>query len=175
MAIPVANPPPLEPPEASSGGGGDPPSGPAGYGDPIGQPGPPRPAQMSPVVRGCLIAGAFGVFLACVGGSAVAYSCVGMVSAGSSQLVRNIEGAYRGSAVRAGEESTYDADLSALVAISDAGHLSFITFGILNNRYEDARRDGTIDQEELHHGMELIHDIVVGNGSVDLERYPDAR
>ena len=130
---------------------------------------------MSPLVRGCLIAGAFGLFLVCVGGSVLAYSCMGVMEAGTSQLIRNIADAYRTSAVRGGEESTYDSDLRQLVAISDEGDISLITFGILNNRFEDARRDGIIDEEELHLGMELIHDIVISNGSVDIERYPNAR
>jgi hypothetical protein len=175
MAIPVANPPPSDvPPPPSGGGGYDPPPG-GGYGDPGGQGRPPLTSGMSPLVRGCLIAGAFGLFLTCVGGSVLAYSCMGLMDAGTSQLIRSISEAYRASAVRAGEESTHDADLRQLVAISDEGNLSFITFGILNNRYEDARRDGIIDAEELHFGMELIHDIVISNGSVDIERYPNAR
>lgn len=130
---------------------------------------------MSPVVRGCLIAGAFGLVVACLGGSALAYSCVGLVSFGTTQAVHNIADGYRASAIRAGEESTYDADLRQLLVINDEGHLAFITFGILSNRFEDARRDGIIDADELHHGMELVHDIVIGNGTVDIDQYPDAR
>lgn len=169
MAIPVANPPPDELPPPGAGGQDFP------LGDAAPESRPLMAGGLSPVVRGCLVASAFGLFLVCVGGSVLAYSCMGVVTAGSAQVLRNITDGYRGAAVRAGEESTYDADLRRLVALSDEGHLSFITFGILNNRYEDARRDGTVDAEELHHGMELIHDIVIGNGSVDVNRYPQAR
>jgi hypothetical protein len=173
MAIPVANPPPNDPPSSSGGGPYAPPPDGGGYGDP-----PPRGpigGGMSPVVRGCLIAGAFGVFLACIGGSVLVYSCMGVVSLGTTQAVRNVADGYRSAAIRAGEESTYDADLRQLVVLQDEGHLAFLTFGILSNRFEDARRDGIIDTDDLHHGMELIHDIVIGNGTVNIEQYPEAR
>jgi hypothetical protein len=135
----------------------------------------PPPSSMSPVVRGCLIAGAFGLFLACVAGSVLAYSCMGLVSMGTSQFVHELADAYRASAARAGEESTYDADLRRLVIIGDAGQISLVSFGILSNRYQDARRDGIIDTDELHHGMELIHDVVIGDGEVRIEQYPTGR
>lgn len=165
MAIPVSNPPPRyepTPPSAS-----ELPQGPS-------PPSQPRGPDLR--VRGCIVllgvAGAIG----CVASIALALSCRGCMQMGEAEGTRRIAVSYRAAAVAADEASRDEADLRTLEQLGNTGELSIMAFGILNNRFNDAiANDGTIDADELHHGMELVHDVVVGNGSVDMNRYPNGR
>lgn len=165
MAIPVSNPPPRHEPTPPSAS------------EPREDPSPPlEPRGMDPRARGCIVllgvAGAIG----CIASVALALSCRGCVQMGEAEGTRRIAVSYRAAAAAAGETSRCDADLRALEQLGTTGELSIVAFGILNNRYNDAiANDGTIDVNELHRGMELVHDVVVGNGSVDVNRYPDGR
>lgn len=118
------------------------------------------------------IAGALG----CVASLAIAVSCRGCMQMGEAQATRQITAGYRAAARGTPDEAADEADLRALEQLGDAGSLSIVSFGVLSNRFNDAlANDGRIDADELHHGMELVHDIVAGNGSVPMERYPDGR
>jgi hypothetical protein len=178
MAIPVSNPPPrYEPtgqrPQGESGNGG-----PSGGGPPELPPGPEfgaPPRQPSGQQRGCFIAlGVLGA-LGCVASLAIVVSCGSCFREASAFTVDDIAGEYRLVAEREGELAADDPDLRALSQLAHEGRVSWIALGVLSNRFQEARADGVTSAEELHHGMELVHDIVVGNGSIDPERYPDAR
>lgn len=172
MAIPVSNPPPRYEPtgqrpqgEPSGSPAGGPPELPPGpvFGPPTGQ------------QRGCFIAlGVLGA-LGCVASIAIVVSCASCFREAAAFSVDDITGEYRIVAEREGELDRDDPDLRALSQLAHEGRLSWVALGVLSNRFQDARADGVTSAEELHHGMELVHDIVVGNGSIDPERYPDAR
>jgi len=166
MAIPVSNPPPkYEPP---------PPSAPEPPLAPMGPGGPPR--GIDPRARGCVIALGVAGALVCVASLAIALSCRGCMELGEAQAVRQISAGYRAASIQLDHETEHASDLRELEQLGDAGGVSLIAFGILNNRYNDAiTNDGRIDADELHLGMELVHDIVLGNGSVDLNHYPAGR
>lgn len=81
---------------------------------------------------------------------------------------------YRAAAVRLQQAGAYAADLDAVDRLASQGSLSLTAFALLQRRHDAAfRGDGTIDVDELQHGMELVHDIAVGEGDVDVNRYPD--
>ena len=95
---------------------------------------------------------------------------------GEAQATRQITAGYRAAATGTHDEAADEADLRALEQLGDRGSLSLVSFGVLSNRYNAAiANDGRIDADELHHGMELVHDIVLSNGSVAMERYPDGQ
>jgi hypothetical protein len=183
MAIPVSNPPPREEPPPSKstasaetpdalGIGGGP--GDDAMREPSLQGG--APSAMSPMARGCIMALGLAGVLVCIASLGLAVSCRGLLQAGESEGARRIAVSYRAASVAAGQETAYASDLAALESLGTSGQLSLMAFAILNNRYNEAMgNDGVIDADELHHGMELVHDIVLGQGSVDVQRYPDAR
>ena len=81
---------------------------------------------------------------------------------------------YRAAATRLQQAGAYAADLDAVDRLASQGSLSLTAFALLQRRHDAAfRGDGTIDVDELRHGMELVHDIAVGQGDVDVNRYPD--
>jgi hypothetical protein len=161
MAIPVANPPPRYEP------GSVPPPPPP--------PEPPRTRDPR-AGRGCVtivgVAGAIG----CVISIALGMSCQSLFRIGEREAVHRITASYRAAAVANNESTADEPQLRALERLADAGEISLVAFGILNNRWNDAlANDGVVDANELHGGMQLVCEIVLGGGNVDIQRYPDGR
>lgn len=168
MAIPVSNPPPPYEPLAPAS------PDPRGTFDPLDPPSPrdPRTAR----ARGCFllvgVAGAIG----CVASIGLAVSCHSIVQIGEAEASARIAMGYRAAAVRENEASADDPDLRALDRLGQAGEISLVAFAVLNNRFNDAFvNDGVIEADELHRGMELVHEIVIGHGNIDINRYPSGR
>jgi hypothetical protein len=163
MAIPVSNPPPrYEPP---------PPSEP-----PRDRPPPVSDPARAALLRGCLMLFGVAAALGCIATIGLAVSCRDLIRVGEAESTRHVVMEYRLAAQDAGEDERYAADLDALDHLGASGGISLLAFGVLNNRLADALADDReIDADELHHGMELVHDIVIGNGSIDPNRYPDGR
>ncbi len=64
---------------------------------------------------------------------------------------------YRAAAVRLQQAGAYAADLDAVDRLASQGSLSLTAFALLQRRHDAAfRGDGTIDVDELQHGMELV-------------------
>jgi hypothetical protein len=166
MAIPPRNPPPrYEPPPRQDGAG------------PLFESlasAPPR--ALDPRARGCLMVLGIAAAIGCIASAGIVMSCPGCMQIGESQAIRQITGAYRTAAAGAGEADTDEPALHALEGLGDTGSITLLAFGILSNRYQDAlANDGRIDVVELHRGMELVHDIVDGQGTIVLDRYPEGR
>lgn len=114
--------------------------------------------------------------LLCIVGIALALSCRGCLQIGEAQGVHKIAAVYRLASIALELEHTHEADLRQLEELGDRGEISIVAFSVLYNRSNDAlMNDGQIDADELHLGMELVHDIVLGHGSVDLSHYPAGR
>ncbi len=136
----------------------------------------PGPSGRDPRSRGCLVVLGIAGALLCIVGVALALSCRGCLQIGEAQGVHKIVGVYRLASIELGLEHTHEADLRQLEQLGDRGEISLVAFGILYQRFNDALvNDGRIDADELHLGMELVHDIVLGHGSVDMNHYPAGR
>lgn len=127
-------------------------------------------------MRGCMIALGVAAALGCIGSVGIAIGCRGCMQMGEAQATRQIAAGYRAATSGSPTETGDLADLRALEQLGDAGSISIVAFGVLSNRYNDAiGNDGRIDADELHLGMELVHDIVNGHGSIDVDHYPAGR
>ena len=165
MAIPVSNPPPRYEPPAPA------------LPDPRGPIDPPSSRDpRSARARGCFLLFGVAGAIACVASIGLAVSCHSIVQIGEAEASTRIAMGYRAAAVRENEATADDPDLRALDRLGQAGEISLVAFAVLNNRFNDAFvNDGVIDADELHRGMELVHEIVIGHGSIDVNRYPDGR
>jgi hypothetical protein len=171
MAIPPANPPPrYEPPARSDSF--EPSNERPSFDTVTGRP----PSGLDPRARGCVIALGMAAAIGCIASLGIAVSCRGCMQMGEAQTVRQIAAAYRTAANGTDEQEADEATLHELEQLTDDGSLSILAFGVLNNRYNDALvNDGRIDAGELHHGMELVRDIVSGRGAIVIEHYPSGR
>ncbi len=169
MAIPVENPPPPYAPAARS------------TGVPAREPfdailaGAPPGARVYKAQvgwRGCLVALAlaFGLLFAFGGLGTCAVSDAVLV-----ELPRRLSVDLRTVAREEGRETVFDEDLRRFTDIVEGRRLGFLAAGVLLNRFSDCKADSTITTEELDHLMALVHDIVLGDGTIDPERYPAGR
>lgn len=124
-------------------------------------------------LKGCgIAAGAFAI-LGCCGFVIFGFACGGLMNVGQSSQLGIISASLRAATPGHPRATEYVAELDRFDGVRES--VGFMTFGLLNNRFEDARRDGTIDPGELDHLMELVADIDQHGGNVDLGQYPTGR
>ncbi|MBN8611689.1 MAG: hypothetical protein J0L92_13935 [Deltaproteobacteria bacterium] len=122
-------------------------------------------------VKGCAIVGGVVALLSCCGFGIFAFACGGLMDAGQDTQLQVISASLHAATPGHPRAAEYETELGRFDAMRP--NVSFLTFGVLNNRFEAARRDdGTIDAAELDHLMELVTDIDNSGGNVDLNRYP---
>lgn len=152
---------------------GQPPGGGAGGPGWGGQPVPPAPAKSRRT--GCIIAVAVALVLVCLGGVALSLSCGSLFNFGQRERINQISMQLRASLTGNPNAAVYEQDLRGLDQLNRDGNVSFMAFGVLENRVKDASRDGVISPEEMDHVMALIRDINAGNGNINLQSYPQGR
>ncbi len=124
---------------------------------------------------GCIIAVAVALVLVCLGGLATFLSCGSLFSFGQRERINQITLQLRASLTGNPNAAVYEQDLRGLEELNRDGDVSFMAFGVLENRFKDSTLDGAIDAGEMDHVMALVRDINAGNGSINLQAYPQGR
>lgn len=153
------------------------------YGQPPGGTGGPgwggqpmQPAEPPKKKRtGCIIAVVVALVLVCLGGVAVFLSCGSLFSFGQRERINQISMQLHASLTGNPNAPVYEQDLRGLEQLNRDGNVSFMAFGVLENRVKDAALDGVIDAGEMDHVMALVRDINAGNGNISLQSYPQGR
>ncbi|MBX7193573.1 MAG: hypothetical protein K1X94_16070 [Sandaracinaceae bacterium] len=130
-------------------------------------------SSTNPWLLGCGIAAGIGLVLGCCGFGIFTFACGGLVSVGQESQLQLISASLHAETPGHPRAAEYDAELVRFDAVRPS--IGFLTFGTLNNRFEDSRADGTIDDAELDHLMELVRDIDDHGGNVDMNQYPEGR
>jgi hypothetical protein len=125
------------------------------------------------MVKGCAIAAGVVAILGCCGFGVFSIACGGLMNVGQETQLGVISSQLHASTTGNPRAAEYEAELTRFDGVRPS--VTFLTFGVLSNRYNDAMADGRIDATELDHVMELIRDIDARNGNVDISQYPGGR
>ena len=60
----------------------------------------------------------------------------------------------------------------AFVSLSEEGKIGFLTFGIIENRFNEVTLDGQVTDAEFDHLMKLVDDIIAKDGQISIQDYP---
>jgi hypothetical protein len=175
VAIPVDNaPPPYRPPERRAPNPEDVRDIPieALRRGPL--PGGPNVRQVQVRVgRGCGLAALFSVASLCALSGVLVWMLVEFAGHEYGAQAGRIAAVLRETARAEGRESTVDADLRAFDALLAEERVGIVATAALVQRHALAKQDGRIDPAELDRMMEVVHDAVIHEGSVDPARYPE--
>lgn len=113
-----------------------------------------------------------------IAGACFAFSILGALfaraaEAGVAIQTRQILAEIRVVSQRERRQVEVEGDLSAVESLAERGELSWAAAATLFQRYQLARADLMITGSELESLRELVHDIAVGGGDIDLARYPE--
>lgn len=122
-------------------------------------------------LKGCLIAGGVAALLGCCGFGIATIACGGLFSFGQEEQLRLVSATLHAETIGHPRAAEYEAELARFDATRP--NIGFLTFGVLSNRFQAAQADGSIDDAELDHLMELVTDIDARGGNVDMAQYPN--
>jgi hypothetical protein len=133
---------------------------------------PPAPPKSR---RGWLIGGGIALLVSCLICAGIGIGCNACWSMGKKEVARQMTVAIRGAMTGHSRQAEYEPALQRFEALADADDVNILAFSVLQNRFTDVRADGQITHDEVDHIMALITDINAGNGTIDVNRYPNAR
>ena len=132
---------------------------------------PPAPKSR----RGWLIGGGIALLVCCLLCAGIGIGCNACWTMGKKEVARQMTVAIRGAMTGHPRQAEYEQALVRFQELADGDEINILAFSVLQNRYNDVRLDGQITHDEVDHIMELIADINSGNGTIDVNRYPQAR
>jgi hypothetical protein len=124
-------------------------------------------------IKGCAIVGVVVALLGCCGFGVFMLACGGLMSVGQEQQLQILSASLHAETPGHPRAAEYEAELERFDAIRP--NIGFMTFSVLNDRFDRARRDGTIDDAELDRLMEIVVDVDTHGGNVDISAYTQER
>lgn len=134
----------------------------------------PRVRQVQVRVgRGCGLAALLSIASLCALTGVLVWMLVGFAEREYATQAGRIAEVLRETARAEGRESAFDGDLTAFDGLLRSERVGIVATAALVQRHALAKQDGRIDPAELDRMMEVVHDAVIHDGSVDPARYPE--